>query len=259
MSISQVLVILLRRGWIVLLAVLTTMIVAGGIVLFVPGRYEATATASIDPDGVDPISEEGKVGQVGLMQGNILSLVSSERVAVDVVKRLNLTAAPQAQESFRNSPSFGRESIEEWMASSLLAGVDPKFNMGTNVLAIKYKSADPNQAALMANAFLAATIDGSVAMKTAEADQNARWFAPQIEELHKQLEASRAALAAFQAETNMVAPDAGADSDTSQYMGLAGNCRAPELNSPRCRPAWRAATLTCRTIRRTPIFRFWLA
>jgi succinoglycan biosynthesis transport protein ExoP len=222
MSISQVLVILLRRGWIVLLAVLTTMIVAGGVVLFVPGRYEATATASIDPDGVDPISEEGKVGQIGLMQGNILSLVSSERVAVDVVKRLNLTAAPQAQESFRNSPSFGRESVEEWMASSLSKGVDPKFAMGTNVLAIKYKSADPNQAALMANAFLAATIDGSVAMKTAEADQNARWFAPQIEELHKQLEASRAALAAFQAETNMVAPDAGADSDTSQYMSISG-------------------------------------
>ena len=115
------------------------------------------------------------------------------------------------------------------MASSLRTGVEPKFNMGTNVLAIKYKSADPNQAALMANAFLAATIDGSVAMKTAEADQNARWFAPQIEELHKQLEASRAALAAFQSETNMVAPEAGADSDTSQYMSISGqlsNARA---------------------------------
>src|SRR5271155_1217924 len=174
------------------------MIVAGGFLLFVPGRYEAIATASIDPDGVDPISEEGKYGgSVLLMQGNILSLVSSERVAVDVVRRLNLTAAPQAQESFRNSPSFGRESIEEWMASSLLKGVDPKFNLGTNVLAIKYKSADPNQAALMANAFLAATIDGSVAMKAASADQTARWFAPQIEELRKDVETSRAALQAF--------------------------------------------------------------
>ena len=49
MTISQVLVILLRRGWIVLLALLTTMIVAGGVLLFVPGRYEAVATASIDP------------------------------------------------------------------------------------------------------------------------------------------------------------------------------------------------------------------
>ena len=108
------------------------------------------------------------------------------------------------------------------MASSILAGVDPKFNMGTNVLAIKYKSGDPNQAALMANAFLAATIDGSVAMKAAEADQTARWFAPQIEELHKELDAARAALEAFQTQTNMVAPGEGADSDTSQYMSISG-------------------------------------
>jgi uncharacterized protein involved in exopolysaccharide biosynthesis len=55
-SISQVLVILLRRGWIVVLALLTTMIVAGGVLLFVPGRYDAVATASIDPGNVDPIS-----------------------------------------------------------------------------------------------------------------------------------------------------------------------------------------------------------
>ena len=221
MSISQVLVILLRRGWIVVLALLTTMIVAGSVLLFVPGRYDAIATASIDPGNVDPISETAAGGgMVMLMQGNILSLVTSQRVAVDVVKRLNLTANPQIQQSFRESGSFGRESIDEWMASSLVKGVDPKFNMGTNVLAIKYKSGDPNQAALIANAFLAATIDGSVAMKAASADQTARWFAPQIEELRKDVETSRAALEAFQAKTNMVSPTEGGDSETGQYMAI---------------------------------------
>ena len=221
MSISQVLIILLRRGWIVVLALLTTMIVAGGVLLFVPGRYDAVATASIDPGNVDPISETtAGGGMVMLMQGNILSLVTSQRVAVDVVKRLNLTANPAVQQSFRNSGSFGRESIDEWMASSLVKNVDPKFTMGTNVLAIKYKSGDPNQSALIANAFLASTIDGSVAMKAAAADQTARWFAPQIEELRKDVEQSRAALQAFQAQTNMVAPTEGGDSETSQYMAI---------------------------------------
>ena len=129
MSISQVLVILLRRGWIVLLALLTTMIVAGSVLLFVPGRYDAVATASIDPGNIDPISETASgPGSVMLMQGNIISLVTSQRVAVDVVKRLNLTANPQVQQSFRNSGSFGRESIDDWMASSLVRSVDPKFN-----------------------------------------------------------------------------------------------------------------------------------
>ena len=210
MSVTQILVILLRRGWIVVLALLSTMIVAGGVLLAVPGRYDAIATASIDPGNVDPISDMSTgVASTMLMQGNILALVGSQRVAVDVVKRLNLTDNPLVQQNFRKSPSFGRESIEEWMAASLVKNVDPKFNMGTNVLAIRYKSGDPNQAALIANAFLAATIDGSVAMKAAEADQTARWFAPQLDELRKELEDARMALQAFQAKANMVAPGGG--------------------------------------------------
>jgi polysaccharide biosynthesis transport protein len=229
-SVSQVLAILLRRAWIVLLAVLTTTIMAGAVLLFVPGRYDATATASIDPGSVNPVTDMSSgPGMIGLMQGNILSLVASQRVAMDVVKRLNLTENPQVQQNFRKSPSFGRESIEEWMASGLVTNVDPKFNIGTNVLAIRYKSPDPNQAALVANAFLAATIDGSVAMKAAEADQTARWFAPQLDELRKELEDARGALTAFQAKTNMVAPSQGGDRETAQYMAISdqlSNARA---------------------------------
>ena len=223
MSVSQILVILLRRAWIVVLTLLTTVIVAGGVLLFVPGRYDATATASIDPGNLDPISDGGGgLGAIGLMQGNILSLVASQRVAVDVVKRLNLTDNPAVQANFRKSPSFGRESVEEWMAEGLVRNVDPKFTMGTNVLAIKYKSGDPNQAALIANAFLAATIDGSVAMKAAEADQTAQWFAPQLDELRKELDDARTALQTFQARSNMVAPSGtGGDRETTQYMAIA--------------------------------------
>ncbi|HEY5205754.1 MAG TPA: hypothetical protein VIJ63_14290 [Roseiarcus sp.] len=222
MSVSQILVILLRRAWIVMLALLTTVIVAGGVLLFVPGRYDAVASASIDPGNIDPISEMSSgVGTIGLIQGNILSLVTSQRVAVDVVKRLNLTDNPAVQANFRKSPSFGRESIEEWMADGLQRSVDPKFILGTNVLTIKYKSGDPNQASLIANAFLAATIDGSVAMKAAEADQTARWFSPQLDELRKELDEARAALRAFQSKANMVAPTAGGpDNESSRYMAI---------------------------------------
>ena len=113
-----------------------------------------------------------------MMQGNLVSLVVSQRVALDVVKRLNLTDNPRTQEQFRNSGSFGRESIDEWMAESILPNVVPEFIPFTNVLAIKYKSGDPNQAALLANAFLASTIDASIAMKAASANQTASWFAP---------------------------------------------------------------------------------
>src|SRR5580658_1593669 len=201
------------------------MVVAGGVLLFVPSRYDAIATASIDPGSINPISETSDAAgssMIMLMQGNMISLITSERVALDVVKRLNLTASPLVQQSFRGSSSFGHENVDEWMASILLKNVDPKFNLGTNVLSIKYKSDDPNQAALITNAFLAATIDGSIAMKAAAADQTARWFAPQLEDLRKELESARTALATFQAKANMVAPTTGGDSETSQYMAISG-------------------------------------
>jgi len=58
-------------------------------------------------------------------------------------------------------------------------------------------------------------------MKAADADQTARWFAPQLEELRKELDDARAALVAFQAKTNMVAPTLGGDRETNQYMSIA--------------------------------------
>src|ERR1700691_1174961 len=220
----------MRRAWIVMLALLTTAIVAGAVLLFVPGRYDAVASASIDPGNVDPISEMSTgLGAIGLIQGNIISLVTSQRVSVDVVKRLNLADNPAVQANFRKSPSFGRESVEEWMAAGLIRNVDPKFLMGTNVLAIRYKSGDPNQAALITNAFLAATIDGSVAMKAAEADQTARWFSPQLDELRKELDEARAALRDFQSKANMVAPTAGGpDRETHQYMAIGAELTSTE-------------------------------
>jgi uncharacterized protein involved in exopolysaccharide biosynthesis len=214
-SVSQILAILLRRSWIVMLTLLSTIITVGAALQFVPGRYDAHATASIDPGHANPISNMLIRGDaITLMQGNIISLVASQRVAMDVVERLNWTNNPQIQQN---------------LAAGLLKNVEPTFDLNTNVLDIKYRSSDPNQAALIANAFLAATIDASVAMKAAEAEQTVQWFAPLLDELRKELEEARAALTAFQAKENVVAPSQGGDSETSQYMAISdqlSNARA---------------------------------
>jgi succinoglycan biosynthesis transport protein ExoP len=211
-SVSQILAILLRRVWIVGLTLLSTIITVGILLQFAPARYEAHATASIDPGNQsDPISAPAKT-DVGLMQGNILSLVVSQRVAMGVLERLNVNN-PQIQQ-----------------VDGLLRNVAPKFDSGTNVLDITYGSPDPNQAALVANAFLAATIDAWVAMKAANADQTARWFAPQLDELRKELDDARTALQTFQTKANMVAPtQGGGDRETAQYMSISdqlSNARA---------------------------------
>jgi len=220
-SVGQVLAILLRQAWILALTLLSAAVAAWGVMQFAPARYEAHATASIDPGHVNPVSgNEDYYRQIDLMQGNIVALVASEQVGLDVVKRLNLAQSPLIQQNFRRSSAFGRETIEDWIATGLRANLDPRFDLGTNVLDIAYIAPDPNQAALLANAFLAAAVDTSIAMKAAEAEQTARWFAPQLDRLQKELDEARAALRAFEAKENIVAPSLGADPQTSRYMAI---------------------------------------
>ena len=141
-------------------------------------------------------------------------LIQSQRVALDVVKRLNLTANPRVQADHRGSSSLGRESIDDFVAETLLKNL----TVGSNVLAIKYRSSDPNQAALIANAFLASTIDSTIAMKAASGEQTASLFGPQLDELRKEVEQWRNALEAFQTQTNIVARAVGSDSEANELM-----------------------------------------
>ena len=220
MSVSQILLILFRRGWITVLSLLAALVVAEGILMFTPNRYDAIATATIEPGNTAPVSDPRYSEQVqGAMEGNIDNLVASHRVALDVVKRLNLTANPATQASYRRSSSFGRESIEDWMADSVGANVVPQFGMGTTVLHIKYKATDPNQASLVANAFLASTIDQIVAMKVSSAEQISAWFAPQLEELRKDRDAAIAVYEDYLAKQN----PAGGDIATKEYETLTEN------------------------------------
>ena len=139
---AQVLLILWRRSWIALLTLATALAVAFSVLTLVPGRYDAVATAAFDPGGADPLSGGGRM-EMSIMQGNMLELVTSHRVALDVVNRLKLYADPGMQVAFRRSESLGRELIEDWIADTISGGVKPDFGFQTGVLEIKYKSNNP--------------------------------------------------------------------------------------------------------------------
>ena len=223
MTPAQILSILWRRAWIIVLAFVSTLAGAGGIMLLVPPRYDAIATASIDPGQVDPVTGQssGRSAMVRILQGNMVALAQSQRVATEVVKRLNLSRDPGMASAYPESSSRGRMSVEEWIASEfLLKNVEAKFTEGTNVLSIKYKTRSPTQAALIANTFMAAFIDSAVEMKTTAAQQTARWFEPQMDKMQAELQTAREKLAKFQRENNMLAAKDGNDSENSQLVAV---------------------------------------
>jgi succinoglycan biosynthesis transport protein ExoP len=150
----------------------------------------------------------------------MVSLVKSHRVAVAVVKRLDLVANSALVSRFRDSGAASRVDITEWLADDLLTRVDANFTEGTNVLTIKYKSNSAIQAAQIANTFLAVFIDAAVEMKIAAAQQTAQWFEPQTEKLRTELAAARGNLAKFQHDSQLLVAERTGDSQGSAVIAV---------------------------------------
>jgi succinoglycan biosynthesis transport protein ExoP len=222
MTPAQILSILWKRSWMIALAFLSTMVGAGGIMLIVPPRYDATATASADPGQLDPVTgQSGASTMLRILQGNLVALAQSQRVATEVVKRLNLARDPRMASAYQSSTSHDRMSIEEWIASEyLLKNLEARFTEGSNILSIKYKTNSPTQAALIANTFLSVFLDAAVELKTSSAQQTARWLEPQMEKMQAELKVAREKLTAFQREANIVAGSGGSDSESSQLAAV---------------------------------------
>jgi uncharacterized protein involved in exopolysaccharide biosynthesis len=221
MSPLQVLSILWRRSWIVLLTFAATLIGSAGVMWLVPPRYDAVATASIDPGQTDPVTGLPIAGgAMRLLQGNLVNLVKSHRVAVMVVKRLNLMANPQLVAQFRQSNAVGRVDVTEWIADDLLSRLDASFPEGTNTLTLKYKASSGVQAAQVVNAFLAAFIDAWVDMKITSAQQTAQWFEPQTDKLRADLAGAREKLAKFQHDTQLLATTSTSDPESDPLQAV---------------------------------------
>jgi succinoglycan biosynthesis transport protein ExoP len=223
MSPAQILLILRKRLWMIMLAFLSTMAGAGGIMLLVPPRYDAIATASVDAGQIDPVTGQttGASTLLGILQGNLVALAQSQRVAAEVVKRLNLARDPKLAAAYQSSSSRDQVSIDEWIASEyLVKNLEAKFTPGSNILTIKYKTNSSTQAALIANTFLSAFLDAAVELKASAAQQTAQWLDPQMEKMRADMKLASEKLEKFQREANSLAPTVGNDTETSQLVAI---------------------------------------
>ena len=220
MSPRQLFIILVRRSLVIVITFLATLAGAGTLLYVLPARYDAVATATIDPAQSDPVTGQTAIsGTMRVMQGNLVALAKSTRVALEVVKRLNLATNPNYLAQYRASDSFGRMGINEWIAAELLAGLDAKFTEGSDVLYITAKSANAIQSAQVANTFMSAFTDTAIEMKVAGAQQTAQWFEPQTERLRQQVEEARLKMNRFQAIARL-APTGHGDIDMTILQQL---------------------------------------
>ena len=219
MTFTQLLLILKARIWgalvVFVLVVGTTVVVS----LLLPKKYTATASIVIDVRSPDPI-----LGAIlpligtGYMTTQI-DILTSDKVAMQVVKDLRLDRNPTAREEYEESTG-GQGPIELWLARLLQRYLEVKPARDSNVLEISYTGVDPKFAAIIANAFAKAYMDTSLAMRVEPARQYASWFDGQIKILRDNLERAQTSLSDFQRKSNIVATDERIDVENARLSEL---------------------------------------
>lgn len=232
MTPKQVLIILRRRALTILLTLLGALVGAGLLLTLFPPRFDAQAVATVDPAQADPVTGTAAgIAGIRFLQGNMVALVKSQRVAADVVRRLGLASNPGMIARYRSSEAAGRVDIVDWIASDILRNVEARFAEGTNVLTITYKWSDGVLAAQIANTFLSAFIDAAVEMKVSGAQQTAQWFEPQMQKLRAEVEEVREKVNEYQRKARL-APITNSDAEAmllNQLTTDLANLRAEAL------------------------------
>jgi chain length determinant protein EpsF len=191
----------------VFLLVFSALVVAAVIVaLVLPKRYDATATVLLDArdeqtTATARVSPRERAGWVYTQ----MDLVQSGKVASRVARDLKLAQQPGMREAYE-SETGGAGSYESWLAENLLLKL--KTDIGaSNVLIIKYSSADPQKAAAYANAFAKAYLETALELRTEPSREAADWFDEQLKGLRGQMTQAQTRLAGFQREKGIIGVD----------------------------------------------------
>ena len=162
-------------------------------------------------------------------------IIQSRAVAERVVRRLGLDASARSQPAGNKTPAQAkgpREQIRDWLdeaktwlpaelkpparpplddtgrhaalLNGVLGALSVEGGKESEVLIVRYVSADPEMAAKLANAFAEAYIEFGLESRVSNVQQATSWLGQRIEELRKQVADSEDALRRFQAEADLV-------------------------------------------------------
>ena len=220
MTFSQFLSIL-RARWIAAAVVLfLTIGVTAAVSLLLPKTYTATATVMIDVRSPDPVAGMVMNGMaMPSYMATQVDILGSVRVATRVVQLLRISENSALREQW-NEATGGRGNFDIWVAELLLKSLNVKPARESNVIEVSYRNADPRFAAALANAFVQAYIDTSVALRAQPAKQYSAFFETRAKQLREELEAAQAKLSAYQKEKGITGQDERFDQETQRLNEL---------------------------------------
>ena len=225
MSLEQFLAILKARWKSTLLVFLLTVGVSVAVSLLLPKQYAATASVVVDlkPDPVTAMIY-GNLPPPALM-GTQVEILQSERVTRRVIRNLKLADSPQVRDQWREATA-GVGSIETWLVDTFQKRLDIKPSREAGVISVTYKAPDPNFAAGVANAYVQAYLETSLALRVDPAKQYSTFFDGRAKEARDVLEKAQAKLSAFQKAAGIIATDERFDIENTRLSELSSQAVA---------------------------------
>jgi len=220
MSFYQFLIILKARRKIALFALFVTVISVVVISLVLPKTYESNTTLVINYKGVDPITGNSAPSQ--LVPGYLatqVEIISSPKVALKVVDKLELYAKPEVLNSFYEATE-GRGDVRNWLANLLLTNLNVAPSRESSVITLGYRSNNPDSAATFANAFAEAYVETNLQLKIEPSKRTSEWFKAQVEEMRFDLIAAQKQLSDYQREKGIVSADKRMDVEAARLSQL---------------------------------------
>jgi polysaccharide biosynthesis transport protein len=184
---------------IVLLASIASIVLATRV-------YTSTASLLFDEAPIDPAKgEESGGGNLSSLLTTQADVLQSNLVAARVAKDLNLVT-PELLSQWRNQTG-GTGDVALWAGGRLLNGLEVIPDKASRVLRVRYRSADGNYSATMANAFVRAYLDQNLELQTDPAKTYSRWYVDRTREVRATLEKAQAKLTEFRRRTGIVDND----------------------------------------------------
>lgn len=212
---------ILRARWRLAAAVLALCLATAlALSWLLPKRFTAAAQVLVDMKGTDPVL--GVLAPAQIVPGHMatqVDIVSSQRVALKVVDQLRIAENPRAVAQWREEAD-GLGSIRHFYADLLLKNLDVKPARESSLLNIAYTGADPQFAALVANAFAQAYVDLSLELRVEPARRSRGFFDEQTQALRDKLEAAQARLSAYQREKGITSTDERWDVENARLAEL---------------------------------------
>jgi len=187
-----------------------------------PNTYTGIATVVIDAKAPDAVT--GMLTQGMIMPSYLatqVDVISSERVARGVVKKLGLEKDPELVSDWKDDTNNGADgSFESYYAFKLGKKLKVEPSRESNVIEIRFKAKTAKTAAAVANAFAEVYLDTNLELMNEPATRYSNWFTNQVKQIRGKMAKEQESFTLYQKDKGIVSMDEKFDVEAAHMSDL---------------------------------------